>query len=214
MLPSFFSIQLSSAGVDKKGSGASSWGDDASFGELVTEIDTQSGWVHGVSFSPSGDQLALVTHNSAISFCAPKKEPIVIKMKELPLKVVAFLSENTVVAAGYDNEPFLFQKKGDAWSLVQKLDKKKDAAKPAAAGPSNTSAAFSKFQQATRVGTDAGAKPAEGASPDTTHQNAISCLALIKKDNKVNEFSTSGYDGRLVRWHVDGLEKAFAGLKI
>lgn len=89
-------------GVDKKGSGASPWGEDCAFGEVLCEVDTSSGWVHGVAFSPSGNQLACVTHNSAITFVVPGKEPTVLKLKELPHKVLAFLSENSLVAAGYD----------------------------------------------------------------------------------------------------------------
>jgi len=186
-------------GVDKKGSGASSWGEDKGFGELIAEIDTSSGWVHGVSFAPSGDALACVTHNSAIAFTTPGAAPQIIKLKELPLKVCAFLNETTVVAAGYDNEPIIFTKNGDVWEMKQKLDKKKETA--AKATTSATSAAFSKFQTATRVGATADTGAA-GASPDTTHQNAISCIALIRKAGKVAEFSTTGYDGKLVRWAV------------
>ena len=37
------------------------------FGELLLEHKDFGGWVHSVCFSPSGDQLACVSHNSSIS---------------------------------------------------------------------------------------------------------------------------------------------------
>lgn len=46
------------------------------FGEVMLEHKDCGGWVHSVSFSPSGDQLAWVAHNSSISVvdAAQKKE--------------------------------------------------------------------------------------------------------------------------------------------
>lgn len=97
--------------------------------------------------------------------------------------------------------------------MKERLDKKKGGA---AKGPAATAtnAAFSKFQQATRVGAPAADKPAGEVKAETTHQNAVSCISLIKSAGKITEFSTSGYDGRLVRWSVADIEKEFGGLKI
>jgi hypothetical protein len=46
--------------------GPTAWGAKMPFGELLLEQKDCGGWVHSVSFSPSGDQLALVTHSSSL----------------------------------------------------------------------------------------------------------------------------------------------------
>lgn len=47
--------------------GPTAWGAKMPFGEMMLEHKDCGGWVHSVSFSPSGDQLAWVAHNSSIS---------------------------------------------------------------------------------------------------------------------------------------------------
>ena len=37
------------------------------FGTLLVEFSTNNGWVHGVKFSPSGVQLAWVSHDSSVN---------------------------------------------------------------------------------------------------------------------------------------------------
>lgn len=47
--------------------GPTVWGSKMPFGEVMLEQKDCGGWVHSVSFSPSGDHLAWVAHNSSIS---------------------------------------------------------------------------------------------------------------------------------------------------
>lgn len=47
--------------------GPTAWGAKMPFGEVLLEHKDCGGWVHSVSFSPSGDQLAWVAHNSSIT---------------------------------------------------------------------------------------------------------------------------------------------------
>lgn len=47
--------------------GPTPWGSKMPFGEVLLEYKECGGWVHSVCFSPSGDALAWVSHNSAIS---------------------------------------------------------------------------------------------------------------------------------------------------
>lgn len=47
--------------------GPTAWGAKMPFGEILLEHKDCGGWVHSVSFSPSGDQLAWVAHNSSIT---------------------------------------------------------------------------------------------------------------------------------------------------
>ena len=46
--------------------GPTAWGSKMPFGELLLEQKDCGGWVHSVSFSPNGDQLAMVTHSSSV----------------------------------------------------------------------------------------------------------------------------------------------------
>eukprot|EP01086_Lenisia_limosa_P016254 TRINITY_DN591_c0_g2_i7.p1 TRINITY_DN591_c0_g2~~TRINITY_DN591_c0_g2_i7.p1 ORF type:complete len:372 (-),score=147.25 TRINITY_DN591_c0_g2_i7:42-1157(-) len=187
--------------LDKK-AGPSNWGEPGAFGDVVAEIDVGSGWVHSVAFSPSGDNLAIATHNSSMCLAAPGQETQVIKHSDLPFRTCLFLSEDQVVAAGYDNQPYLFKKTGDKWAFAAKLDAKKKAAGPAKTG---TRAAFAMFQNTARTGATGG--KATETNLETTHQNAITSITALKKDaaGKVTSFSTSGYDGRIVVWSVKTL---------
>lgn len=47
--------------------GPTAWGAKMPFGELMFENKDCGGWVHSLSFSPSGDQLSWVAHNSSIT---------------------------------------------------------------------------------------------------------------------------------------------------
>lgn len=47
--------------------GSTPWGAKMPFGEVMLEHKDCGGWVHSVSFSPNGDQLAWVAHNSSIT---------------------------------------------------------------------------------------------------------------------------------------------------
>lgn len=47
--------------------GPTVWGSKMPFGEVLLEHKDCGGWVHSVSFSPSGDHLAWVAHNSSLS---------------------------------------------------------------------------------------------------------------------------------------------------
>ncbi|CDW98580.1 hypothetical protein, partial [Sporisorium scitamineum] len=111
-------------GVDAKPP-ASVWGERLPFGTMCGEFSTPSGgWVHGVSFSPSGDVLAFVGHDSSLTVVypsGPEQPPTavhVIRSPTLPYVTLTFVTENQLVAAGHDCQPVLFQ--GDAqsgWSI-------------------------------------------------------------------------------------------------
>ncbi|CDU23001.1 probable Arp2/3 protein complex subunit sop2 [Sporisorium scitamineum] len=124
-------------GVDAKPP-ASVWGERLPFGTMCGEFSTPSGgWVHGVSFSPSGDVLAFVGHDSSLTVVypsGPEQPPTavhVIRSPTLPYVTLTFVTENQLVAAGHDCQPVLFQ--GDAqsgWSIVKSLDAASKGAPP------------------------------------------------------------------------------------
>ncbi|KAG7236399.1 hypothetical protein INR49_000987 [Caranx melampygus] len=71
------------------------------FGELLLEHKDCGGWVHSVSFSPSGDHLAWVAHNSSITVAdaTQKKEVTQLTTEHLPLLSILYVSPTEIVAA-------------------------------------------------------------------------------------------------------------------
>jgi len=80
------------------------------FGKCLGEFTTL-GWVWGCSFSPSGKKVAYVSHDSTISYVNWTEEnaqPITLKLTTLPFRSVQFLSEDIIIAGGFDYSPFVF----------------------------------------------------------------------------------------------------------
>lgn len=129
-------------GVDAKPP-ASVWGERLPFGTVCGEFSTPSGgWVHGVAFSPSGDVVAFVGHDSSLTIVypsGPEQPPAAvhtIRSPTLPYVTLTFVTENQLIAAGHDCQPVLFQ--GDAqsgWSIVKSLDAAGAAASKGAPPP-------------------------------------------------------------------------------
>ncbi|WFC99165.1 ARP2/3 actin-organizing complex subunit Sop2 [Malassezia yamatoensis] len=116
-------------GVDAKPP-SSVWGERLPFGTVCGEFPTPTnGWVHGVAFSPSGDALAFVGHDATLSVVypsGPDSEPYAfhtIRLPSLPYVTLLFINETTIVAAGNDCQPIVFE--GDqqnGWKLSRSLD--------------------------------------------------------------------------------------------
>ncbi|WP_395241824.1 hypothetical protein, partial [Salmonella sp. s51933] len=70
----------------------------------------RGGWVHSVSFSANGDKLAWVGHDSSISVVAAANQAQIytVKGEFLPLLTCTWITNNSVVAAGHDYVPLLF----------------------------------------------------------------------------------------------------------
>jgi hypothetical protein len=58
----------------------------------------------------------------------------VLKLRDLPLTAITFVSERGVVASGHDFNPMLFATNGSAWSYFDRLEKRPEKAKESAAG--------------------------------------------------------------------------------
>lgn len=178
------------------------WGKKKPFDEPLCEFDC-NGWVQGIAFSPSGNKLVFVGHDSTISVaeCHPGAAPTlcVLKTKLLPMMDCMFLAESMVVAAGYDCAPYLFKQTGpDAWKLEKSLDEKK-AAPAAAVTTSSTRAAFNMFQSKATKGTTDESKLS--TEVETKHQNTITDIEVYRRNaTMVTEFTTSGLDGAVYWW--------------
>lgn len=171
----------------------------------------RGGWVHGVSFSASGNKLAWVGHDSSISVvnAANECKMATVKGNFLPFAACVWVTENSIVTAGYDYIPILFSHDdNDTLSAGQKLDvpKKKESS-----GTVSAMAKFRTMDKQAQSADDSGS----GTGVHTTHQNAINQVQIYSGTKAgATKFATSGVDGRLVIWDVKSLESSIAGLKI
>ena len=154
------------------------------------------GWVHSCSFSASGDRLAYVAHDSSVTVVDGASNLAVVRltMKELPLRCVTFVTENSLVGAGFDYVPFLFTFTGSAIEFKGSLDIPQEKA-------GKTMSAMERFKTLDRKGTTDTATVATNVN--STHQNAISALTIFKGDkSKAQVLCTTGVDGLLVLWDL------------
>ncbi|RXK34770.1 hypothetical protein M231_07975 [Tremella mesenterica] len=221
-------------GVDQKPE-PTVWGDRLPFGTICGEFSSPNGgWVHDVAFSPSGDVLAFVGHDSSISIIypsgpgTPPTAHISIRLPSLPLLSLTFTSEAQIIAAGHDCQPLVFSGSSSGWTLTHSLDD------PSATGtraltPSHTGSrvssggpgrlnneAFQLFKAADSRGqskTAIGSPTSAGMTPVgqdglllTVHQNSITLVEPYEwsSTGDVAKVSTAGKDGRLVVWPVVG----------
>eukprot|EP00005_Dracoamoeba_jomungandri_P003470 CAMPEP_0174260270 /NCGR_PEP_ID=MMETSP0439-20130205/9456_1 /TAXON_ID=0 /ORGANISM="Stereomyxa ramosa, Strain Chinc5" /LENGTH=349 /DNA_ID=CAMNT_0015344483 /DNA_START=22 /DNA_END=1071 /DNA_ORIENTATION=+ len=159
------------------------------FGQPLAEY-TAYGWVHCAAWSPSGNVLGFVSHDSSITFVTLNGGEQRIPLNNLPFRAIVFLDEGSAVAAGHDNNPMLFKNQGGQWGLVKEIDggNAKKVVQTSAA-----SQARQMFENKATMGTDT-----NETTLSTLHQNAISCIQRFGN----NQISTTGVDGKLVIWNV------------
>lgn len=188
-------------GVDSKPP-PSVWGERLPFGTVCGEFTTpNAGWVHGVSFSPNGDALAFVGHDASLTVVypsAPEAPPHavhVVRLPSLPYVSVLFTSETSLVAAGHDCQPILFEGgREQGWRLARSLDAVGAAASkpkpppppPKAAGlasaPSGVgrlnNEAFARFREADSRGKSPVPTPGEGGAFAPTSLGAVAGASI------------------------------------
>ncbi|KAF8990241.1 actin-related protein ARPC3 [Hymenopellis radicata] len=165
------------------------WGSKLPFNTLCGEYTSPAGgWVHAVAFSPSGDVLAFA--NDVAS-----------------LVTLTWTSEQSIVAAGHDCQPYVFTGSEGGWEPIGTLDDtsvpKSASARPGVPGKLNKSAAFATFQSA-----DSRGQSSIAASSDTKlltiHQNTITSVRPYEEQGGVvTKVTTSGADGRLIIWDTN-----------
>ncbi|KAM0048814.1 putative transcription factor WD40-like family [Helianthus debilis subsp. tardiflorus] len=193
------------AGKPKK-SGSGSL--DAKFGEQIVQLDLSYCWAFGVKWSPSGNSLAYVGHNSMIYFVdqiGPSPLAQSVTLRDLPLRDVMFVSEKLVIGAGFDCNPMVFAADGTGlWSFVRYLDEKKTTSSSGRYGSQFTEA-FGKFYGSSKQGTS------NDKGRAGVHDNCITCIVPLKKSEgtKLTSFSTSGLDGKVVIWDLKSQEDLF-----
>lgn len=170
---SFFHLMDRPLQIDEKPS-PNPWGAKMPFGALLAEYGS-SGWIHDVSFSPSGCRLLWVAHDSTVALVDKvdanggtngngEGEPTLHKSIHLPFTCLKWLSESTAIAAGHDCSPVLFSISGNEIKMVSKMDV------PAENKSANVSSAFKMFKNIDR---NAGNDGTSALQLKTLHQNAI-----------------------------------------
>lgn len=179
------------------------WGDRLPFGTICGEFKSPNGgWVHDVAFSPSGNALAFVSHDSSVSVVYPSgpgQPPaahIAVRTETLPYLGVTFVNEGQLIAAGHDCQPTVFAGDQNGWAFSHSLDDPASSGSRLTPQPTGASArgpgrlnneAFNLFRQADSRGQSSGAAGAgaksgtvPGAPPAnadghllTVHQNSI-----------------------------------------
>lgn len=181
------------------------WGKKLKFGELLGEFGTgttSGGWVHDVSFDFSGDKIAFVAHDSTITVVdkASGAPPASISTPHLPFRSCSWVTADSVVAAGHDNIPFVFEFRGEGGVVpTGPLDvpAKKDASKRISA--------MDKFRSMDSKGTADAAKTSTTLA--TQHQNSINEMVIFEGDKgAASKLSTVGVDGKLVFWDLAKLQ--------
>lgn len=174
------------------------------FGECLLELDEAKAWVQGVAWSPNGLRIAYAGHGSTLTFVhlnsSGKPVQQTIYQKCLPTTLVSFFDDKTLVAAGFDFNPTVYEFGGNEsaldWSEKRKLDKEGGDQK-AVVTASSASAARNVFQDRDTRGKAADSAGLKEEPPiKTLHQNCILDLKVTGK----NTFTTSGVDGRIVHW--------------
>eukprot|EP01126_Amoeba_proteus_P059237 TRINITY_DN7721_c0_g1_i1.p1 TRINITY_DN7721_c0_g1~~TRINITY_DN7721_c0_g1_i1.p1 ORF type:complete len:210 (-),score=36.37 TRINITY_DN7721_c0_g1_i1:61-690(-) len=153
---------------------------------LLAEFSTKT-WIHDITFSPSGNQLAWVTHDSLVHFleCSTSNHQVqVVKTSGLPFQTILWAAENTLIAAGHDSNPALFQGGPLRYSFIGHLDKGSNKQQ------GNTNAA-KMWQQRAGMGTT---EVSQNLS--TSHQNAITQIRTVSPTS----FSSVGNDGQVAIW--------------
>mmetsp|Transcript_102715 Transcript_102715/g.203946 ORF Transcript_102715/g.203946 Transcript_102715/m.203946 type:complete len:374 (+) Transcript_102715:66-1187(+) len=170
------------------------------FGDVQVTEDAGA-WVNAVAFSPKGQFLAFLAHDSRIRIKdltgGPTAAADVVRWRGLPFSAGAFVGERCFVAAGFDCFPVLFRQSAGRWELYGALDAgvelsstPSDRQKGAASRQS-----FNEARSRFRGSTGQSGKEKDGVLA-TWHDNTITTCGLLNSGtNGAVRFSTSGLDG-------------------
>lgn len=200
------------------------------FGEVYAELGAL-GWIHAVAWSPSGNILAYTGHDSSVHFAdltsaargpGGEFEPAVrtVRLSQLPLCALLFLSEHALVGAGHDFNPAIFTAgAAGTWSFFCHVDNKTSkAGAPAAASTDSVSAARELFKRKTTHGQDL---KDDSDTLKTRHERAITSLrdaspagSSSSSTGSITTISTSSLDGKLILWDLPALEINMAAMGV
>jgi len=139
-------------------------------------------------------------------------------MLSLPVVTLTWTSEDSIVAAGHDCQPFVFSGSEAGWQKIGSLD---DTTAPKSADPGRAgyggspsvgrlkAGAFATFRDADSRGQSSisgSGSPSTGSKLLTVHQNTITSVrAYDAHGDHITRVSTSGVDGNLVIWETSAV---------
>ncbi|RLV91024.1 Actin-related protein 2/3 complex subunit 1 [Spathaspora sp. JA1] len=190
------------------------WGSRLPFQTLCGDFTNETrAWIHDVRFSPSGDSLAYVSHDSSIGVVYPAGEGLEpravlnIKTNYLPFRSLAWITESKIVVGGFNCNLIVFEGDVNSWSESYKIEQETDLTKEV----TNTGddeddeeeisshQALNMFKQMDLKGRVNKPSATSGSRDlDTIHQNTISSV----RNYSPTQVSTSGIDGKVVVFNI------------
>jgi len=169
-----------------------------SFGDELFRIKNAGGWVEGLRWNDAGSLLAAAVHCSRIIFVKVeegdklKETEASVDWEKSPFRSLLFLTDNTLLAGGYDRVPISFKGDGKAWELQKTYtrEKKRDDGRKGSIIQSNLKI----FENA---------KLGQGLAKEENeiHTNPIICIRTYKgKQGSVDMFSSNDIHGNLFFW--------------
>lgn len=172
------------------------------FGQAIQKFDVGA-WVHQVVWMPSGNAVAAVLHSSKVVIvggATPASFAVtaIVSTSSLPFFRLAALSDDCIVAAGFDFFPVKIKMAaGGAWKVVAEGTQPKQEA----AQLTEQQKARQMFQNEAALGQKAAVE-----LPSTRHGNTIT--AVLPTKVAPFAFLTTGVDGRVEAWKdADLIEK-------
>jgi len=211
------------------------WAKQHEFGEILVEFDVTKSWVNSVAWSPNAFRMVFAGHGSSLHFIQILGgSPALVQtlnLKSLPFLDVRFLSDNTIVAVGFDNTPTIFSVTGGSeidpvWSFTDICDKDMKDVKvtspsksvtPTTAPTGPTKSAFANAHALFKASTSHGHAINNSGGSGQTKQPVSKppVLAFTRHTNTINlvwvnptdstKFVTSGLDGRVLFWDLNKL---------
>jgi actin related protein 2/3 complex subunit 1A/1B len=155
-----------------------------SFGDVMYVIDAKA-WVNSLSWTDDANWLALATHDNKIYF-TNFQEDLKIDVPGKPLMSLSFVSDQKLVAGGFDYRVYSFENRGAAWNGPQEIRVTEEEK-----GGNSVQNRVKMFAK----GFD-GKKDRDTIA--TRHKNTVSCIRKID----ASRFSTSDVTGSLHVWKV------------
>merc|ERR1711962_946855 len=180
------------------------WGKKMPMGQLMAEFTNSGmggGWVHAVSFSASGSQLAWVAHASSISVADAEKDMLVSRLRTdlLPLLTLTWTGPSSLLAAGHNCVPISFSVDSGSGTISPGVRLETEQKK---GGGGGSSSAMNIFKNKDKLG-----QSENESKLNTTHQNQISELRLYSGDKaQGGTVSSVAGDGKLVLWDLPALK--------
>lgn len=164
------------------------WGERLPFNTVCGEfLNNSAGWVHSVSFSPSGDALAFAAHDSSVTIVYPAapdhppKAVLSVSTQLLPFMSLIWSSESEIIAAGYDCEAFKLKGDESGWGIAGTVETKVQSGMSTVKEES----ALHMFKQMDLKG-----KVRDDTQLKTVHQNTVSTIRVYETaGDQVSKFS-------------------------